>query len=193
MFIFVQISLKITKTMIFMLKDINALEKLNKDELMAILKIEASNICIMDIMKASIFLSEDAKYVQGSYRKEYLKSYTEAFITRLKVLKDDQEEYKVHVDREKLQDALKLLNEQEAQVKAGKGFDPNFFKIYKIISLYTTFILEEAVHPPGTPFPGGFKVKYENGTYLCPVKENQKDNPGAVCGFCIAEQDKSLL
>jgi Uncharacterized protein conserved in archaea len=40
---------------------------------------------------------------------------------------------------------------------------------------------------------GGFKVKYENGIYLCPVKGNQKDNPGAVCGFCIAEQDESFL
>lgn len=176
-----------------MLKDIDTFENLNKTELLLILKIEASNICIMDIMQASNFLSEDAKYVQGSYRKEYLKSYTEAFITRLKVLKDDKEEYKGHVEREKLKNAVKLLNKQEIQVNAGEGFDPNFFKIYKIISLYTTFILEEAVHPPGTPFPGGFKVKYENGIYLCPVKENQKDNPGAVCGFCIAEQDESLL
>ena len=173
--------------------DIDATKSLNKNELLSILKEEASNICIMDIMQASIFLSEDAKYVQGSYREEYLKSYNEAFITRLKVLKDDKEEYKEHLDLEKLQEAVKLLNDQEAQVKAGEGFDPEFFRIYKLMSLYTTFILEEAVHPPGTPFPGGFKVKYENGIYLCPVKENQKNNPGAVCGFCIAEQDESLL
>jgi uncharacterized protein (UPF0305 family) len=147
----------------------------------------------MDIMTASVFLSEDAKYVQANYRKEYLKSYTEAFITRLKVLKDDKEEYKGHVDCEKLQEAVKLLIQQETQINAGEGFDLNFFEIYKIISLYTTFILEEAIHPPGTLFPGGFKVKYENGIYLCPVKENQKNNPGAVCGFCIAEQDQKLV
>lgn len=175
-----------------MLKDINKLEKLNKNEIMLILKKEASSIGIMDIMQASIFLSEDAKYVQGSYKEEYLKSYNEAFITRLKVLKDDKEKYEGHVDCEKLQEAVNLLNEQENQVKAGEGFDPKFFEIYKLISIYTTFILEEAVHPQGTPFPGGFKVKYENGIYLCPVKENQKNNPGAVCGFCIAEQDESL-
>ena len=176
-----------------MLKDINSLEKLNKKELLLILKTEAANICIMDIIRASTFLSEDAKYVQGSYREEYLKSYTEAFITRLKVLKDDREEYKGTVNFEKLKEAVKLLNEQEIQVNAGEGFDPNFFKIYKLMSLYTTFILEEAVHPPGTPFPGGFKVKYENEIYLCPVKENQKNNPGAVCGFCIAEQDQEFV
>ena len=105
-------------------------------------------------MKASIFLSEDAKYVQGSYKKEYLKSYNEAFITRLKILKDDKKDYKDQVDCKKVQEAVHLLNEQEAQVNAGEGFDPHFFKIYKIMSIYTTFILEESVHPPGTPFPG---------------------------------------
>ena len=62
--------------MISMLKDIDSIKNLNKNELLLILKTEASNICIIDIMQASIFLSEDAKYVQGSYRKEYLKSYT---------------------------------------------------------------------------------------------------------------------
>ncbi|MGB9978272.1 DUF2115 domain-containing protein [Methanobacterium sp.] len=176
-----------------MLKDIDTFKDLNKNDLIYILKKEASKICIMDIMKASIFLNEDAKYVQGSYKEEYLKSYNEAFITRLKVLKDDRKDYTDQLDCDELQEAVKLLNEQEAQVEAGEGFDPGFFKIYKLMSIYTTFILEEAVHPPGTPFPGGFKVKYENGVYLCPVKENQKDNPGAVCGFCIAEQDESLL
>lgn len=172
---------------------LNSINELNKNELMQILKRNASNIGIMDIMKASIFLEEDAKYIQGSYKKEYLKSYTEAFITRLKVLKDDKKEYNKDINCEDLHEAVNLLNEQQAQVEAGESFDPCFFEIYKIMSIYTTFILEESVHPPGTPFPGNFKVKYENGVYLCPVKENQKDNPGAVCGFCIAEQDESLL
>ncbi|MEN4018708.1 MAG: DUF2115 family protein [Methanobacterium sp.] len=33
----------------------------------------------------------------------------------------------------------------------------------------------------------------EDRKYLCPVKENQKNNPRAVCGFCIAEQDEDML
>ena len=179
--------------MVAMLKDIDSALKLNKNELMSILKDEASNVCISHIMKASIFLSEDSKYVQKNYREEYLKSYTEAFITRLKVLKDDKEEYQGYLDDEKLHEALKLLGDQESQVKLGMGFDPNFFKIYKIMALYTTFILEESVHPPGTPFPGGFNVKFDGDKYICPVKERQKDNPGAVCGFCIAEQDPDTV
>ncbi|WP_176720174.1 MULTISPECIES: hypothetical protein [Methanobacterium] len=45
-------------------------------------------------------------------REEYLKSYNEAFITRLKVLKDDQKEYREQVNYADLQEAVKLLNEQ---------------------------------------------------------------------------------
>lgn len=174
-----------------MLEDIDELDSFNKNKLMQILKEEALKIDINTIISASIFLSEDAKYVQGSYKEEYLKSYTEAFITRIKVIKNDKKDYFQKVNKQKLQEAVQLLKEQEVQVDAGEGFDPSFFKIYKIMSLYTTFIIEEPVHPPGTPFPGGFKVRYENGTYFCPVKEKQKNNPGAVCGFCIAEQDRS--
>lgn len=176
-----------------MLKDIDSSQSLNKKELMSVLKDEASNVCIRDIMKASIFLSDDSKYVQKSYREEYLHAYTEAFITRIKVLKDDKEEYRGDLDNAKLKEALSLLNDQESQIKLGVGFDPSFFEIYKIMSIYTTFILEEAVHPPGTPFPGGFKVKFDGDKYLCPVKERQKDNPGAVCGFCIASQDPDTI
>lgn len=86
---------------------------------------------------------------------------------------------------------LKLLNEQEKNVKKVTG-ESRLFKIYKIISLYTTFILNEPIHIVGTRFPGGFKVKYENKEYYCPVKESQKDNPNAVCAFCISKQDESI-
>lgn len=178
--------------MIMKVKSLDSSRKIKKSELLSLLKREASEISMIDIMKASNFLIEDAKYVQSSYRKEYLKSYTEAFISRLKVLKDDKTHYDDHINTCELKEAVDLLEEQESQVDAGKGFDPHFFRIYKLISIYTTYILEEAVHPPGTPFPGGFKVKYEEGRYLCPVKESQKDNPGAVCGFCIAEQDEDV-
>jgi uncharacterized protein (UPF0305 family) len=51
-----------------------------------------------------------------------------------------------------------LLKEQEVKGEVVEGFDPAFFRIYQIISIYTTFIVEEPLHPVGTPFPGGFKV-----------------------------------
>jgi uncharacterized protein (UPF0305 family) len=70
--------------------------------------------------------------------------------------------------------------------------DPYFPIIYQIISIYTSYVLDEPIHVVGTEFPGGFKVRYADGKYLCPVKEKQKNNPNAVCGFCIAEQDPEL-
>ena len=86
-----------------------------------------------------------------------------------------------------------LLLNQEIQAMGLDNFDPTFFKIYKIISLHITFIVKEPVHPVGTPFPAGFKVRYDGENYLCPVKEGQEDNPGAVGGFCIAEQDPETI
>jgi uncharacterized protein (UPF0305 family) len=175
------------------LEKINFSTNIMKKEILLILKKEASNIHISDIMKATSFLRADSRYVPTTYRNEYITSYTKAFITRIKELKDDNTEFYDDIDSNELQKSLKLLNEQEINLKMNNDFNPIFFKIYKLISIYTTFILNEPIHPVGTPFPGGFKVRYENERYLCPVKEKQKDNPGAVCGFCIAEQDEKLL
>ena len=60
-------------------------------------------------------------------------------------------------------------------------------RLAKIVSIYTTFILEASIHPVGTSFPGGFKIKFENGEYLCPVKEKQLNTPGALCHFCVSK------
>jgi uncharacterized protein (UPF0305 family) len=175
------------------MKDVLSWEEMHREKFLARLKEEARLISLQDIMQASLFLMDDARYVQESYRKEYLKAYTLAFINRIKEVK----EYKLindsHLDVQEVKEALELLLEQEKVATGADGFDPKFFRIYMIVSLYTTFILEEPVHPVGTPFPGGFKVKFEGDKYLCPVKERQKDNPGAVCGFCIAEQDPETI
>jgi uncharacterized protein (UPF0305 family) len=53
--------------------------------------------------------------------------------------------------------------------------------------------MEEPVHPVGTPLPGVFQVKYNGEKNLCPVKEQQKNNSGAVCGFCISELDPEKI
>lgn len=60
--------------------------------------------------------------------------------------------------------------------------------IYYLICIYTTFILDEPIHHVGSIFPGNTKVRYENGTYYCPVKNNNVGNLKAVCRFCIAKQ-----
>jgi uncharacterized protein (UPF0305 family) len=177
------------------IEEVPTLQEMRRDEFLAILENEAKKISLQDIMQASLFLIKDARFVQKSYRKEYLKAYTLGFITRIKEVKD--KEHKLigdsYLDSHEVKEAIELLMEQEKVAMGVDGFDAVFFQIYKIISLYTTFILEEPVHLVGTPFPGGFQVKKDGNKYLCPVKERQKDNPGAVCGFCIAEQDPDTI
>lgn len=173
--------------------DVLSCNEIRRKNLLTMLKTEARLITIQDIMQASYFLIEDAQYIQGSYRKEYIKAYTMAFITRIKEVKEHQQYDNTSLNLQEVQGAVTLLLEQEKQVGEEDGFDPAFFQIYKIISIYTTFIREEPVHPVGTPFPGGLEVKYDGEKFICPVKERQKDNPGAVCGFCIAQQDPETM
>ena len=61
-----------------------------------------------------------------------------------------------------LEESIQLLENQEQLMEAEFGKNNRSFKPYLIMSLYTTFILEEPVHPVGTPFPGGLKVRKEN-------------------------------
>ena len=175
------------------IEDVLSWKKIHRDKLLLLLEDEAKLISLQDIMQASLFLIKDARYVQESYRKEYLKAYTLAFITRIKEVKEHEIVDDSHLNSQEVKEAINLLLEQEKVAVGVDGFDAVFFQIYKIISLYTTFILQEPVHLVGTPFPGGFQVKYDGQKYLCPVKEKQKDNPGAVCRFCIAEQDPDTL
>jgi uncharacterized protein (UPF0305 family) len=175
------------------LDDVLYYQEIRRKKLFSILRSEALLINLQDIMKASLFVINDSKYVQGSYRQKYIKAYTNAFILRIKDVKEHQEDNTEYLDVKEVKEAIELLLEQEKIATEGGEMDPGFFRIYKIISIYTTFVLEEPVHPVGTPFPGGLEVKYNGKNYLCPVKERQKDNSGAVCGFCIAEQDPDTI
>ena len=178
--------------MVNKLEDLDFTMEITIEELLLVLKKEASDISVTDIMTAHSYLVAEGKYVQGNYREEYLKAYVKGFILRLKEIKNNQNKFKGAVDPNEVKEAVELLNEQEQMLLKMRSKESHFFKIYKIISIYTTFVLDEPIHVVGTPFPGGFKVKYENGTYFCPVKDKQNDNPGAVCGFCIAEQDEEV-
>lgn len=175
------------------LKVVYKKQDITVDELLKLLKIEVRNIHIHDIMRACAFLTEEGKFVHKSYREKFYESYIKSFILRVKEIKEDKNIYNDHVDVEELKKSMRQLEEQETVLLEMYTQDSNFLKIYQIISLYTTFVINEPIHIVGTEFPGNFKVKYDKGKYLCPVKEKQKDNPNAVCGFCIAEQDPDAL
>jgi uncharacterized protein (UPF0305 family) len=162
-----------------------------KNELLKVLKEDARNFTLQDIVRCSLQIQEAAECIHTSYKKEYIKAET-GFMIRIREVKDDDLNYIGPVDVEEMNTAIDLLEEQEKMGEDLKDSDPAFLRIYSIISLYTTFIKDEPIHQVGTLFPGGFIVKKEGDKYTCPVKENNKDNPLAVCPFCIAEQDEEV-
>lgn len=176
--------------MIESIDELDFSKKISKNELLMVLKKEASAIHMHDIMLASAFIQEDAKYMQAGYREEFVETFTKAFINRFKDIKEDKKEYKGYIDKNKLQEFLKVLDNQIEESKIRQEL--YFLRLAKIVSIYTTFILEASIHPVGTSFPGGFKLKYENGEYLCPVKEKQLNTHGALCRFCVSKQDKTV-
>lgn len=164
--------------------------ELTRMQLLDLIKKEASQVSVQDIMQATSFLTEDAKYMPADYREDYIQRFSKAFFGRIRDLKNDKGEYEGTVDTIRLQGFLKVLERQRTEAKTENELC--FLKIARLISLYTTFIREEPVHPVGTKFPGGFTLRFERGKYLCPVKERQKKNPSALCRFCVSVQDEAV-
>ena len=162
-----------------------------KNELLNALQKLSKSIRLNDIVRCSLRIRKEAECIHTSYKKEYIKTEI-GLIIRIKEVKDDQLNYNGQIDVEELKSAVELLLEQEKTAENMEESEPVLVKIYSIISLYTTFIKDEPIHQVGTPFPGGFIVKREGNKYTCPVKDNNQDNPLALCPFCIAEQDEEV-
>ncbi len=174
-----------------MINKLDVNKKITKNHLRDLVKSEAQNLHMNDIMLASTFLREDAKYMPVSYRKDYIERFSKAFFNRIKDIKEDKKNYKGNVDTKKLVEFLKVIERQSNESKGNN--ERCFVRIAMIISTYTTFVREEPIHPAGTKFPGGFILHKEKGKYLCPVKNRQLNNPSALCGFCVSVQDESAL
>lgn len=164
--------------------------ELTRMQLMALVKKDASLISIHDIMQATAFLTEDAKYLPAGYREDYIERFSKAFFGRIRDVKNDNNTYQGEVDTTRLQGFLEVLKRQYDEAKSKNELC--FLKIARLISIYTTFIREEPVHPVGTKFPGGFTLRYEGGKYWCPVKKQQLNNPSALCRFCVSVQDEDV-
>ncbi|MEN6591633.1 MAG: DUF2115 domain-containing protein [Methanobacterium sp.] len=173
------------------IKELDFSRKISKNDLLEALKGEANQVHINDFIKTCSFLKKNMEHVHPHYQKEYIKMYTEGYLKGYRDVKNDKKLYPRHVDVSELAEAIHLLGNQEKLMEAEYGNNRSF-KPYLIMSLYTTFILEEPVHPVGTLFPGGLKVRKDKDIYYCPVKENNEENPLAVCGFCIAMQEPDM-
>ena len=160
--------------------------EISSDAVLEILKEYSGTISVFDLMAANAEMIEENKYVPGDYKEQVQGVYAKYFLGRIKEIRDDTNHYENNIDNEEFIEAvatLKIYDEEESISSKSK-----FPLIYGIVSIYTTFILNEPIHPVGTPFPGSLKVEEKDGVYYCPVKEANLDSPNAVCKMCIAEQ-----
>lgn len=170
--------------------EIDFSHSLSKMDLLDVLKKEASNIHIKEIMDAAGYLKEDARFMPYPEQKEYIERFTKAFFIRIKDIKEDKNHYKGLINIKKLKEFLDVLELQKNEARS--HHELCFHKIARIVATYTAFVREESIHPVGTRFPGGFVLRYDNGVYYCPVKEKQMNTPSALCRFCVSVQDESV-
>ncbi len=161
-------------------------EKVSPHAILKVLKEYSATISVFDLMKVNAEMIEESKYVQENYKDKSHAGYAKYFLGRIREIRNDNTIYDNDIDKEEFIDAvatLKSYHDAESLTHKTK-----FPLIYAIISLYTTFVLEEPIHPVGTPFPGSLKVEEKNGVFYCPVKDANLESPNAVCKMCIAEQ-----
>lgn len=173
------------------LKKLSSNTEVTTQELMEILKKYARIISVQDLMIATARMRKDGEYVQANYREKYLEIYIRYFIMRMKEVKENDDYTNSAIDKNALDESFPML-EKTFEKERFEENDDKFPLIYVITALYTTFILEEPIHPVGSEFPGSLFVEDRKGQYLCPVKDNQKDNPNAICHLCLAEQTPDI-
>ena len=173
------------------LKKLSQNEKIKKSEIMNILKKYARTISVNDLMLATTYIRKDMEHVHANYRDKFLEIYIKYFIIRMKEVKEKIDYIDSNINKNRLTESFPLLKQTFEKEKIYDE-DYKFPLIYVITSIYTTFILEEPIHPVGSEFPGNLSVEEKNGKYFCPVKENQKDNINAICHLCLAEQTPTI-
>ncbi len=175
------------------LKELSQKTQITKKELMGLLKKYVHIISVNDLMMATVHIRKDGEYIQPQYREKYLKIYIKYFILRMReVLEKEDYESTAIINKQLLDESFHLLERTFENESISHDNENKFPLIYVITSLYTTFILEEPIHPVGSEFPGNLEVEERNGTFFCPVKDNQKDNENAICHLCLAEQTPDI-
>ena len=76
-------------------KDLDLGRIITRNHLRDLVKSEAKNLHMKDIMLAASFLREDAKYMPASYRVDYIKRFSKAFFNRIKDIIEDNNDYPV--------------------------------------------------------------------------------------------------
>lgn len=161
-------------------------ESIDCDSVLEILKEYSGTISVFDLMAVNAKMIEESKYVQEGYKEKSHGIYAKYFLGRIKDIHSDSNRYDKKIDKEEFIDAVATL--KSYHVNESVTSKTKFPLIYGIVSIYTTFVLEEPIHPVGTPFPGSLEVEEKDGKFYCPVKDANLESPNAVCKMCIAEQ-----
>ncbi len=111
---------------------------------------------------------------------------------RMKEVKEFEDYADKNIDKSSFDTSFPMLERTFEKERLSDAKDDKFPLIYVITALYTTFILEEPIHPVGSEFPGSLFVEEKNGKFYCPVKDKQKDNINAICHLCLAEQTPDI-
>ena len=175
------------------LKELSSQDNITKKELIEIFKKYAISISVYDTMIACEHMRIDGEFVQANYREKFFEIYIKSFILRMKEVRlNENYEREAIIDKTAFVESFPRLKQTFEKEKSTIHKDDKFPLIYAITVLYTTFILEEPVHPVGSEYPGNLKIEERDGKFYCPVKENQKDNINVVCHLCLAEQTPDI-
>lgn len=156
------------------------------DAILDVLKKYCATISVFDLMEVNAEMIEESRYVQDSYKDKSHAIYAKYFLGRIRDIRSDDTHYNKDVDKQEFIDAISTL--KSYHINESITSKTKFPLIYGIVSLYTTFVLEEPIHPVGTPFPGSLEVEQHDGNFYCPVKDANMESPNAVCKLCIAKQ-----
>ena len=139
------------------------------DSVLEILKKYASTVSVFDLMAVNAKMIKDSEYVQKSYKDKGHKVYAKYFLGRLKYISGDETHYSKNIDKEEFIDAIATL--KSYHMNGTINNETKFPLIYGIVSLYTTFVLEEPIHPVGTPFPGSLEVEEIDGPAILNIND----------------------
>ena len=121
----------------------------------------AETISVYDLIMITVHLRNDGEFISANYRDKYIKIYIENFILRIKEALtkqiQDNNEINIRCLRESFPQLQRCFEKESA-----KDFNTEYDKfplMQVIIPLYTTFIVEESIHPVGSEFLGNMKIE----------------------------------
>ena len=173
----------------------------HKGTLGNILAREVSRFSLLDLSLMGGRLVQSIQYIPPSYL-EKIKPYLHeqffgaqhrlikmarenAFVTMTTPIRD-LEVYAGYWDM--VERASFILDGQTIPHGNGKEALGRFY--YYLLAAFIMFVMEEPGHPVGTPFPGGYTVHKKGDTFVCYIRDKEKDVVNSICNYCpaIAEE-----